>query len=403
METFSILDQILNNRKTEEFDNLDAVEIINNLFSELTERERDVLVRRHGLHTGKKETLESIGAAHGLTRERIRQIETSSIKKLQQLQRLEKYLSNLRNIIHQLLEAHGGILHKGYLLDILTGFSLGGFKAKEGDREIHKNYLNFMVTRLLYKEFEEIMSSQHFKDSYKLKYLDLGHLEELAAEIIEMVEKAQKTLTTEEIIEMLKELPAHAKHEDKMKGDPAIDVAKVLCYDLFEEHPELVNNHKPHYSVLKAMKGMDQNKFGHWGLDSWRDIRPKTINDKINLVLRHSEQPMHFAEIADRINGIGFDRKKANAATVHNELILDPKYVLVGRGLYGLKDWGYKKGTVADVIEELLIEAAEPLSREEIIERVLARRLVKKATIVLALMNREKFEKVDGKYSLRQS
>ena len=112
---------------------------------------------------------------------------------------------------------------------------------------------------------------------------------------------------------------------------------------------------------------------------------------------------MHFEQIAEQINEIGFDGKKANAATVHNELILDDKYVLVGRGLYGLKDWGYKKGTVTDVIEEIMNEVKQPLTRDEIIAKVLEKRYVKKATIVLALMNKEKFAKAEGKYSLINS
>ena len=109
---------------------------------------------------------------------------------------------------------------------------------------------------------------------------------------------------------------------------------------------------------------------------------------------------MHFGEIADRINEIGFDSKVANAATVHNELILDAKYVLVGRGLYGLKEWGFKKGTVTDVIVSILRDIGEPATRDQIIENVLEKRLVKKATIILALMNKDKFVSSDGKYSL---
>lgn len=113
---------------------------------------------------------------------------------------------------------------------------------------------------------------------------------------------------------------------------------------------------------------------------------------------------MHFTEIADRINEISFDKKKANAATVHNELILDEKYILVGRGLYGLKEWGYQKGTVIDVIEKIIAESGQSLSREEIINKVLAQRIVKKATINLALMNRDKFEiTADGKYKVKES
>ena len=110
---------------------------------------------------------------------------------------------------------------------------------------------------------------------------------------------------------------------------------------------------------------------------------------------------MHFAEIADRINQISFDQKPANAATVHNELILDEKYILVGRGLYGLKEWGYQKGTVADVIEKVITEAGRPLSREEIIEKVLGQRMVKKATINLALMNRARFTATAGEYQVK--
>ena len=108
----SILDQIINNHQAEEVARLDAVEIINGLFSELNERERDVLTRRFGLHGEDRETLEEIGKIHSLTRERIRQIETSSIKRLKQLENLDSYLSGLKNVIIHLLEEHGGLMEK---------------------------------------------------------------------------------------------------------------------------------------------------------------------------------------------------------------------------------------------------------------------------------------------------
>src|SRR3989339_149304 len=127
MSTTSILDQIINNKKAEEVANLNAVEIINNLFGELVDRERDVLIKRHGLHGESKETLESIGNDHNLTRERIRQIETNSVKKLQQLKNLEEYVNGLKNVIRLLLEEHGGMMEKEYLLEILVGFSLTNY------------------------------------------------------------------------------------------------------------------------------------------------------------------------------------------------------------------------------------------------------------------------------------
>ena len=109
-----------------------------------------------------------------------------------------------------------------------------------------------------------------------------------------------------------------------------------------------------------------------------------------------------FSFDAKKINAVGFDKKTANPATIHNELILDDKYVLVGRGIYALSDWGYKPGVVAEVISEILKEAGEPLSREEIIEQVARKRMVKRSTIILALMNKNRFKKVAGGYTLNQ-
>jgi hypothetical protein len=400
MESISILDQIINNQKAEEVAKLDAVEIINNLFNELTDREQDVLVRRYGLHGKGKETLESIGSAHSLTRERIRQIETTSVKKLQQLQNLEDYINTLKKVIIQLLEEHGGLVEKEYMLNLLVNFSLNGFKAKPEDEIIHKNYLNFLITKLLYNEFEELNNSKYFLPSYKLKYQSLDHLEEILEELLIKLQEVKNILKTEELIEHTLDLDSFGRHKEKIATDNRIDISKVLKSDLFEENNDIINRYKPLFSLLKAAKKLEQNKFGHWGLDKWRIIKPKTINDKIYLVLKNHGEPMHFVEIADKINQIEFDNKKANAATVHNELILDNKYVLIGRGIYGLKEWGLKEGTVSDVIEDILASTESALTKDEIIQKVLDKRLVKKATIILALMNKDKFSKEAGKYKL---
>lgn len=401
MENISILDQIINLQAAEEVANLDAVEIINNLFNELSDRERDVLMRRYGLSNQGKETLESIGAVHKLTRERIRQIETVGIKKLQQLKNLNEYVKNLHRIILQLLEEHGGLMEKNYLLDILASFSSNGFKASPETELKHKNYLNFLITKLLHSEFEEVINSSVFLDSYKLKYQELAHLEELTGELLKKIGEAKHVLETDELIKLIHDLENYKNNEDKFTTKNTLDIANVLQFDLFEEDPEIINQNKTLYSILRAAKKIDQNKFGLWGVHNWREIKPKTINDKIFLVLKHKGEPMHFEQIAEEINKISFDDKKANAATVHNELILDDKYVLVGRGLYGLKDWGYKSGTVTDVIKEIFQQNEnKPLTREEVIAKVLQKRFVKKATIVLSLMNKEVFDKVEGKYSL---
>jgi predicted transcriptional regulator len=109
---------------------------------------------------------------------------------------------------------------------------------------------------------------------------------------------------------------------------------------------------------------------------------------------------MHFTEIASEINKNAFDGKIAYAPTVHNELILDPKYVLVGRGIYALSEWGYRPGNVADVIIDILKEDG-PLTKDQIIDKVLERRNVKRSTVYLALMNHDKIKRNDkGRYFL---
>ncbi|MDA3839580.1 MAG: sigma factor-like helix-turn-helix DNA-binding protein [Patescibacteria group bacterium] len=401
MENKSILDQILLNQKVEEVAKLNAVEIINNLFSELNERESDIIVRRFGLHGEKKETLENIGNVHNLTRERIRQIETYSIKKLQQLDVLEKHLQSLKKIIVALIEEHGGLMEKEYLLDVLVKFSLNsGSEIK--NENVHKKYLNFLITKLLHTEFEELNSSMHLLPSYKLKHQTINHFEEIIDELTKKVKEEADVKRTEEVLSKIKEeLDSYKTHQEKVDIEDTIDISSALNNELFEENYDLINKNKVLYSALKAAKRINQNKFGHWGLHDSKEIKPKTVNDKIYLILKYKSKPMHFVEIADEINFIAFDKKKANPATVHNELILDDKFILIGRGLYGLNEWGYKRGTVADVIEEILKEKDSGLTRDEIIDEVLKRRVVKKTTIILALMNKDKFSRDNGAYILK--
>lgn len=399
----SILDQILSNNQAEEVANLDAKEIVGNLFIELNEREKDILTRRFGLHGKDKETLENIGGAHKLTRERIRQIETAAIKKLHQLKNLEDYISGLKKVINQLLEEHGGLMEREYLLNNLVNFSSGSSRGKSGDIQAHKSHLDFLISKILHNNFEEINNSALFKSSFKLKYQESMHLEELAEELLKKIKEAKKIFSTEKLIDFLKQLASYEKHQDKLTIPGSMDISDALGGEMFEENEEIINSNKALYSILQALREVEQNKFGDWGHVDWREVSPRTINDKIYLVLKNNKKPMHFVEITERINKIGFDRKKANAATVHNELILDKKYVLVGRGLYSLAEWGYKTGTVVQVIEEIFKKENQPLSRDQLIDKVLEQRLVKRATIILALMNKNKFEKVDGKYRLKVS
>lgn len=155
-------------------------------------------------------------------------------------------------------------------------------------------------------------------------------------------------------------------------------------------------------SYLEPSKLIEQNYFGQWGLKSWPEIKPRSIKDKIYLALKKEKRPLHFVEIAEAINKICQDKRLAKPQTVHNELIKDERCVLIGRGIYALKEWGYQSGIVKEVIAKILKGKGGTMNRDEIIKEVLGQRQVKKNTVIVNLKNHDCFVRLDaGKYGLK--
>ncbi len=340
----NLLAEMIKDKKSEELNRLDGITIVSSLFSELLDREKDILSRRFGLKGDKSETLEKIGSLHKLTRERVRQIEAASIKKIKKLETLEESVSSLRSVVENLLNEHGGLIRRDYLLDILTVISLEvngkgeNEEITEARRQSCRNHFNFLISKLMNDDLELVENSDHFNASFKKKNTEVSHLEELSADLLTKVDGLKKTFTTDEILQLLKKLEAYGKHEEKLAGGNS-DIADVFKSSVFPDKAETINENKILYSLMQALKNLEQNKYGEWGIADWGEIKPKTVNDKIYLILKHAGDALHFTEIAKKINEMKFDKKTANAATVHNELILDDRYVLVNRGTYGLKEW----------------------------------------------------------------
>ena len=99
---------------------------------------------------------------------------------------------------------------------------------------------------------------------------------------------------------------------------------------------------------------------------------------------------MHFKEVADSISKTF--NKKIHYATCHNELIKDSRFVLVGRGMYALAEWGYKKGIAREVIRDIL-KREGPLPKDDIVAKVNKERYFKKNTILVNLVNPKYFKK----------
>lgn len=349
----NLLETMINEKKAQELARLNAINIVDSLFAELLDREKDILSRRFGLKGNKGETLEKIGGLHKLTRERVRQIEAASIKKIKKLDKLENSISTLKEVVQSLLTDHGGLISRDYMLDILSVICLeidsesasnqaNAADAKfdyEANRQTYRNHFNFLLSKLMTDDLELVEDSDKFNPSFKNRNEDINPLEELAEDLLKKVDGLKKTFTTEELLGLLKNLEAYNKHQVKLESRVGADIPAVFKSQIFPDKADLINNNKLLYSLMQTIKNLEQNKYGEWGIANWGEVNPKTVNDKIYLILKHAGSPLHFTEIAKKINDMKFDRKTANAATVHNELILDDRYVLVNRGTYGLKEW----------------------------------------------------------------
>lgn len=356
MNTEGILDKVLENKQAEDLNQFDALLVLQALFAELQEREQQVLSRRFGLAGEEPQTLEMIGKHFGVTRERVRQIETGSVKKLKKVLSVSNELKLVEQVLHQVLHQHGGVMEENHLLDSML--------SERREERMHRAIVLFVIERLLSDKLDLFNHADHYHRSWKLVTVEQPTVESRVSKLVDLVKSHSEPV-----------------HEE--------DLVQKAVEHLDEANERLVCGH------LRIAKRLKQNIFGQWGLSEWTSITPKRMNDKIYLVLKHVKKPMHFTEIAQKINELGFDHKIAYPATVHNELILDEKYVLVGRGIYALSEWGYEPGVVSEVIRRVLERAAKPLTREEIVEKVLEQRLVGKSTVHLALMNKNHFAKRD--------
>lgn len=342
----NILEKIVQEKKSEELAKLNAIQVLNSLFTELMDREKDILTRRFGLDGERNETLDKIGKLHRLTRERVRQIENASIKKIKRLENFDEYLQVLRGVVNNLLQEHGGILRRDFLLDILTVMSMemneSGPLDQENqakNRQAYRNRYDFLLSKLLTDDFAVLPGGDKFNPSISLKDQSLASFEEISAELLSKIEALDKTVDTNELMSIIATLDSYKQHQEGLKLGRNLDITQIFKSKIFPDKAEIINMAKPLYSIVQTIKNLERNKFGFWGKSDWQEIKPKTINDKIYLVLKNYGQSLHFTEIATKINDVKFDAKKANPATVHNELILDERYVLTGRGTYGLREW----------------------------------------------------------------
>lgn len=312
------------------------------------EREREIIARRFGLFD-RRETLEQIGEILGITRERVRQLEKSVVARL-------KAQAEAGELVHgkEVEEALLAHLHEHGSVARVQEVSAAITAENSRTDQSRVAFLAMLCPKLVVLEDDD----RYFHAIGIGEVRSIASLQNDVTSLVAAIEKAGKPVTIAEAA--------------KAAGIADTKEAAALA------------------SVSRKLATLN----GHWGLVKWPTVNPKNIRDKIYVILKENGKHMHFNDIADAIKKSDFKRKDVTTQAIHNELIKDKRFVLIGRGIYALKEWGYKKGTVADIIARVLREAGEPLHRDEIVRRVLKSRFVKETTILLNLQGKSQFKRV---------
>jgi hypothetical protein len=318
-------------------------QVVKRLLSSLPDRAHEVLIYRYGLGKDTKRlTLDAIGKKYGITRERVRQIENygiGNVRKSEEYKQEKAVFAEVEELLHSL----GGIVVEEDFL---------GHVSKDKSLQ---NHIHFLLV------IGEPFKKQKEDDDFRHRW----HVNEDVAKKVETA---------------LRNLYMNLKTDDLL---PESEVINKFLHHL-EDVSERYKNQEVVRRWLAISKRIGKNTLGDWGVSHSHNINTKGMRDYAFLVIRKHGSPIHFRDVAKQIEKM-FD-KKAHVATTHNELIKDKRFVLVGRGLYALAEWGYTPGVVRDVIREILKKNG-PLTKKEIVEKVMKERYVKENTIAVNLQN----------------
>lgn len=314
-------------------------EALKSVLSDLTPRAKEIVDLRFGIFTPEPLTLEEIGKKYGITRERVRQILKEALKKAAK-RRDQANFRKAEEKIKFTLEQRNGIIRDDEVLELL---------ANNDQNEL--GAVRFVLSAS--PEFHEAKEAGELANAWTDSTFEMSKWREVK-------DKARTYL--------------------EAKQEP------VSEKDLFAGSGT-DGDRKRFFNYLSVSEEIRSNKFGQWGLRGWEEITPKGTREKAYLVLKQFGKPLYFRKVAELIDKNGLNRRATNPQTVHNELIKDKRFVLVGRGIYALAEWGYQRGTVKDILQGILEKSAEPMSKEEVIAKILEVRQVKKSTIIINLNN----------------
>lgn len=321
------------------------------IFSVLNKKEKEIIKKRFGFDGEEKKTLQSVGQEIRLTRERVRQIQKMALKKIKdsKIPKIEETDKEIRDIIIK----NGWVIEESKLRKLFR-------KKAEGAQS--SDALLEMVLEIS-SGFEPIKRSRELEKAWVARPKTRQFILSVIDVVKSILENAGKAIKHPSLTEAVKN---EIEEIDENIISAALSITK------------------------KIMKTEDDR----WGFDHWSAINPQNTRDRAYLIIKQGKRPIHYRKIAEMINGAKFSPKPVTVEAVHNELIRDKRFVLIGRGIYALSEWGYKPGTVADVIIELLKKEGGPIKTDEIVDEVMKKRKVKINTVLLNLQNKKLFRRV---------
>lgn len=333
--------------------------LCNAFLRDLPGRTRAVIENRFGLKGTVPKTLESIGREYGITRERVRQIEQEGIEMIKRV--AKKIAGEPFQYLDSQFKVSGGLKKEEKIIS-------------EWSDPKFRNHVLFLLT--LGDQFKKFRETEDFYPFWTIEEKTLIAAREIIDSFIRELKKRNQLMSIEEYN------PPFA-----LKLPPGVSLT-----------PQAIS------SYLEISKQIMVSPEGLYGFPDWPEVNPRGIKDKAYLVLKKANNPLHFTKVAALIESLPFASKKVLPQSVHNELIKDPRFVLIGRGLYALREWGYEPGIVKDIITKILRKADRPMSQEEIIKKVLEQRQVKENTIVFNLRDKKCFLKdSQGRYKLKKA
>jgi len=323
----------------------------------LSPKTKDIFDRRFGVKTGEPETLEAIGKTLGITRERVRQIEEAgfSFVRKNNKEALDAIYADFANYFKD----QGGFKKEEKVLEELGGKN-------------QRPYVLFLLT--LGEQFSKVCEKKDYHYFWSNIPNAQDKVKETLGSLVSQMQKIGHPIPTKDFY-------------TEVASKQGLSQAATL-------------------SSLEISKRIQPSKEMSLGLIEWPEIKPRGVKDKAFLVFKKHGKPLHFTAVASLIDKFDYNlpNKKTYPQTVHNELIKDSRFVLVGRGTYALAEWGFVPGTIKDIITKVLSGKNEPIHKDEVVKQVLAQRLVAKNTVLMNLNNKKNFEKdSNDKYFLRKT